>query len=278
MFYKTTESVNVHLQPADFHSLYMQTILSTVYSFEGKTSTKNTTLIAVIQITNVSRGNVRQSGSHNNISNTNTNAGDGGADFNVTFEALMFHAFPGEVMFGIVTGMSPLGVFLMVGGAMRVFVGGAMCAEGITWEGKRESRAQVAKRVLRERERERRIVATLKMQGGRMVEEEEEEEYGGGGGRRGEEEFTKCLKINDSVLVRITAITRLGDGELQGVGDMSGDYTGFVSRPYATTSTSTSTITLLPPPPPPPPPITGDLEIVPVANAFKLPAFYNRPY
>jgi len=128
-------------------------------------------------------------------------------------------------MFGTVTGTSPLGVFLMCGAGMRVFVGSALCAEGITWEGKRESKLQEMKRLLKEKKRKER--------------EEEEGEMEGGG--RGEGEGTgRSIRINDGVLVRITAVTRQGD-KLQGVGDMSGDYTGFASRSYSIPSSSSPT-------------------------------------
>lgn len=182
-------------------------------------------MIAVIQILDISRGRIPPSG--------NDLFSDGGADFTITFEALMFHAFPGEVMFGTVTGTSPLGVFLMCGAGMRVFVGSALCAEGITWEGKRESKLQEMKRLLKEKKRKER------------EEEEEEWEEGGGWQRRGEgegegEETSRSIRINDGVLVRITAVSRQGD-TLQAVGDMSGDYTGFASRSYSIPSSSSHT-------------------------------------
>lgn len=176
-------------------------------------------MIAVIQILDISRGRIPPSG--------NDLFSDGGADFTITFEALMFHAFPGEVMFGTVTGTSPLGVFLMCGAGMRVFVGSALCAEGITWEGKRESKLQEMKRLLKEKKRKER--------------EEEEGEGEGDWEERGEgEETSRSIRINDGVLVRITAVTRQGD-QLQGVGDMSGDYTGFASRSYSIPSSSSPT-------------------------------------
>ena len=180
-------------------------------------------MIAVIQILDISRGRIPPSG--------NDLFSDGGADFTITFEALMFHAFPGEVMFGTVTGTSPLGVFLMCGAGMRVFVGSALCADGITWEGKRESKLQEMKRLLKEKKRKER------------EEEEGEWEEEGVWERRGEgegEETSRSIRINDGVLVRITAVSRQGD-TLQAVGDMSGDYTGFASRSYSITSSSPHT-------------------------------------
>ncbi|CUS09102.1 unnamed protein product, partial [Tuber aestivum] len=173
MFYRSTESVTIRLPPRHFHCYYMRALLDILYSYEGKTSTNNSTLIAVTQIFNVSGGRIPPSG--------NDIFSDGGADFTIAFEALMFHAFPGEVMFGTVIGMSPFGIFLTCGAAMQVFVGVALCAEGITWDGRKETKSQEG---------------------------------------RG-----KGIMIGDGVLVKIAAVSRQGD-KLQGVGDMSGDYTG----------------------------------------------------
>ncbi|KAG0128018.1 hypothetical protein HOY82DRAFT_623320 [Tuber indicum] len=213
MFYRSTESVTIHLPPKLFHCYYMRALIDILYSYEGKTSANNSTLIAVTQIFDISGGRIPPSG--NDIRT------DGGADFTITFEALMFHAFPGEVMFGTVVGTSPLGVFLMCGAAMRVFVSVALCAEGITWDGKKENKSRVPKRPLREEERE-------------GEGEEGEDEEGGGG-----EGISRSIRVGDGVLVRLTAVSRDGD-KLHGVGDMSGDYTGFASRSYSV-SASVST-------------------------------------
>jgi len=160
----------------------------------------------------------------------------------------MFHAFPGEVMFGTVVGTSPLGVFLMCGAGMQVFVGSALCAEGITWDGKRESKIQGLKRLLKEKERRERAERG-EVEGG----------WGGDGDGTG-----RSIRINDGVLVRITAVTRQGD-KLQGVGDMSGDYTGFASRSYSMPSPPTRSYPI-------------ETLNLPVANGVNHPYYYNRPF
>ncbi|KAG0634335.1 hypothetical protein HOY80DRAFT_928870 [Tuber brumale] len=209
MFYRSTESVTIHLPPRLFHCYYMRALIDILYSYEGKTSRNNSTLIAITQIFDISGGRIPPSG--------NDIRSDGGADFTITFEALMFHAFPGEVMFGTVVGMSPLGVFLMCGAAMRVFVAVALCAEGITWDGKKESKSRASRGPLREKGRRE------EGEEGEEGEEDEEDEEDEGG--EGGEGISRSIRIGDGVLVRITAVSRDGD-KLHGVGDMSGDYTG----------------------------------------------------
>jgi len=133
----------------------------------------------------------------------------------------------------------------MCGAGMSVFVGSALCAEGITWDGKRESKIQGLKRLLKEKERKERA------------------ERGEGGGDWEGDGTGRSIRINDGVLVRITAVTRQGD-KLQGVGDMSGDFTGFASRSYSIPSSPTRSYLR-----------TFNL---PVANRVNHPYYYNRSF